>query len=143
VSALIPQAGHDALISPHDTIVEHALLIARGVRPMALVDVLHVKSEEDATRVYQQLSRYASESGGEVLPFVIRGRDVAPSGSGLDLRLTYCGFAAARWVVDLMRFAVTQAGAHEHQIIGLLLGYSAVAIRHHEECGGKPYWSLG
>lgn len=122
--------GDDALDAPDDTIREHALLIARGVRPMALVDVLHITDQAAADKVHMQLMRYASEAGGDILPFVVKSNDV----------LSYCGFAAASWVIDLMQFAVTDAGCRKHQIIGLLLGYSASAIQYHEDFTAGARW---
>jgi hypothetical protein len=118
------QGGDHGLGAPDDTVLEHALLIARGVRPMALVDVLHIVSVESANRVHWQLSLFASRAGDCVLPFVVRSESDG---------LSYCGFAAAKWVIDLLHFAVSGTNPHKHPIIGLLLGYSAVAIQRHED----------
>ena len=44
------------------------------------------------------------------------------------------GVAAARWAVDLYRYALFDAAPQQkHRIIGLLLGYSADAIGDYEE----------
>lgn len=128
-----PRVGDDAMNAPHDTILEHALLVARGVRPMALVDVLHVVSDVDGKKLHQQLSQYAADVGGSVLPFTIVANERVPEWAPVELQLTYCGFAAARWVVELMRFAVTQDESLRHPIIGLLLGYSPAAIQSHQD----------
>jgi hypothetical protein len=81
------------------------------------------------------LDGYASRVGNDVISFVI------DDGDGL----AHCGFAGAPWVVDLMEFAITSKAAsnHKHAIIGSLLGYSARAIRWHEQFDAGKRFSLG
>ena len=111
---------------------EHAYLVARGVRPMAIVG--HV--EADKNLMLQAASRLETVSVGEsVIPFVI------PRSDGF----ADCGFAAARWVVDLYAWLVGPDGVpedHAHRIRGLLLGYNAEAIRDHDDRGcGRRFTS--
>ena len=114
---------------PESYISEHAYLVARGVRPMAIVG----RVEADKNLMLQAVSRLEIVSIGEpVIPFVV------PRDNGF----ADCGFAAARWVVDLYAWLVGPNGVpedHAHRITGLLLGYDAKAIRDHDErsCGRR------
>lgn len=114
-----------------DYIAEHAYLVARGVRPLAIVG--HV--EAAPLVMLQVASRLEIASIGEaVIPFVV------PRNDGF----ADCGFAAARWVVDLYQWAISGAvpADHAHRIRGLLLGYSADAMRAHDERGsGRRFTS--
>jgi len=115
-----------------DYVAEHAYLVARGVRPMAIVG--HVRANKDL--MLQAASRLEIVSVGEsVVPFVI------PRADGF----ADCGFAAARWVVDLYAWLVGSACVPEeqaHRIKGLLLGYGADAIRGHDERGSGRRFTL-
>jgi hypothetical protein len=107
---------------------EHAYLVSRGVRSLAIIDsysVDKVQMLELATRV----ERFACPGA---IPFVCKGAD----------GLVYCGYAASQWVVDLFAWLInSKEGAvpskQRHRILGLLLGYSPEAIRQFEEqnCG--------
>ena len=66
------------------------------------------------------------------IPFVLSREDI-------DCAMT--GFAAAQWVIDLLKWSYKYAPMHQHhRILGLLLGYSASAIAEHDarEFAGKP-----
>ncbi len=115
-------------------ISEHAYLVARGVRPMAIVG----RVEADKNLMLQAVSRLEIVSIGEpVIPFVV------PRDNGF----ADCGFAAARWVIDLYAWLVGPNGVpedHVHRITGLLLGYDAKAIRDHDERGcGRRFQNRG
>lgn len=117
-------------LPPEETIIEHSLLVARGVRPMALLDPF---MGDDGAKYYVslRLDQYASKAGDSVIAFVVDD----------DRGVSFPGFAGAPWVVDLFRWTITSRAAklHEHAIIGLLLGYSADAIQRHELFNhGKP-----
>jgi hypothetical protein len=116
-----------------DYIKEHAYLVARGVRPLAIVD--HLKAEaEIMLRAATDLE--IASVGDDVVPFVVRRRD----------GIADCGFAAARWVVDLYQWLVGSDAVpkeHEHRIRGLLLGYSVDAIQAHDErASGRRFSEL-
>jgi hypothetical protein len=110
-------------LPPDDTVEEHALLVARGVRPMALVAFLSSRGQLD--QVYDVLRGFASKSGDMCLPFVV------DDGNGR----AYCGFAAAKWVIELLGFVVSDkmAANLKHEVIGLMLGYSPSAIQWHRD----------
>lgn len=112
---------------------EHAYLVARGVRPMAIVGGVETGKKD---RMLQAASRLEIVSIGEaVVPFVV------PRDDGI----ADCGFAATRWVVDLYAWLVGSNDVpeeHAHRIRGLLLGYDAKAIRDHDDrdCGRRFTW---
>lgn len=108
-------------IPSSEVIREHAYLIARGARSLAFVGQC---SAEPLTmvKVATKLERLA-EAGA--LPFVLDQRD----GHALY------GYAGSSWALDLYRW-VEQSQVpliQRHRILGLLLGYSAEAIRCFEE----------
>jgi hypothetical protein len=106
-----------------DYIAEHAYLVARGVRAMAIVG--HVRADKDDMLTAASRLEIASVNV-DAVPFVVVRRD-----GWAD-----CGFAAAQWVVDLYEWSARSDAvpeAHAHRIRGLLLGYSADAIRAHDE----------
>jgi hypothetical protein len=105
-------------------IKEHAYLVNRGVRAMALIGhcpAEHLEMLKIATKI-----EGLAEPG--VIPFVIdRGDGMADY-----------GYAAKSWVVNLYEWVVcaseeTVPPLQRHRILGLLLGYSADAIRDYEE----------
>lgn len=114
-----------------DYIQEQAYLVSRGVRPMAIVG--WVTAEHDV--MLRAASRLEIESIG------IEGAAayVIPRPDGQAV----CGFAAARWVIDLHEWVLQTPALpekHFHHILGLLLGYSAHAIRDHDEReGGRRF----
>jgi hypothetical protein len=112
----------DAGLPSDDCLQEAAYLVSRGVRPMALAG--HCKADpmvmlRASTRLGTAAARF------DALPFVIDfGEDRAD-----------CGYAAARWVIDLYEDIIRDCHPHRHEIIGLLLGYSPSAISRHQENG--------
>ena len=116
-----------------DYVAEHAYLVERGVRPMAIVD--HIVAEPEAMLLAASRLEQASIETA-VVPFVVvRGDGFAD-----------CGFAAVSWIVDLYEWMVKSNDVpieHAHRIRGLLLGYSPEAIRAHDErtSGRRFTWS--
>ena len=113
---------------------EHAYLVARGVRPIALVG--QCQSSPVALLRAQTLLNNGADAGA--IPFVIdRGDGCA------DL-----GYAAARWAIDLFRWIVKDAqdaipSEHRDRILGLLFGYSIEAIRLFDDTrSGRVYLNL-
>lgn len=104
---------------------EQAYLIARGVRPLAIVG----HCTDDPKVMFKVASELEDCSSHGAIPFV------APRDDGV----ADYGYAGSRWVIDLLRWAQTDAvpDEHRHRIVGLLLGYSVEAIRSYEEqnCG--------
>ena len=93
-----------------------------GVRPMALAGhcaAVPMVMLRASTRLATAAMRF------DALPFVIDFGDGRAD----------CGYAAAKWVIDLYESVVREKHPHRHQVIGLLLGYSASAIARHEENG--------
>ncbi|MFA4974794.1 MAG: hypothetical protein WC683_19510 [bacterium] len=110
---------------PQDYVSEAAYLVARGVRPMAIVG--SIRSDKEL------MLRAASS-----LEIISLGEQVVAFVTPRDDGFADCGFAAARWVVDLYAWLVKCSDVpeeHAHRIRGLLLGYSAGAIRDHDERG--------
>jgi hypothetical protein len=117
-----------------DYLSEHAYLVERGVRPMSIVG--HVEGGvEFLLRVASRLEIISVHN--RVIPFVVKRSD----------GFADCGFASEQWVVDLYEWLVQSTDVpdvQEHRIRGLLLGYSADAIRDHDArgCGRRFTLSL-
>lgn len=114
----------DLVVPNRDVLAEHAYLVARGVRPIAIAGHFPTDSAS-ALRIATLIEGATPE---EVLPFVIEHGD----GSGSF------GFAANRWTLDFYEWAVTDRSIPEqqrHRVIGMLLGYSPEAICRYEEAG--------
>lgn len=114
----------DLLIPNIDVLSEHAYLVARDVRPIAVAGHFPTDSV-DALRIATLIECAAGE---ETIPFVIDHGD--DNGS--------FGFAANRWALDFYEWAVTDRSIPEqqrHRIVGMLLGYSPTAISRYEETG--------
>jgi hypothetical protein len=112
-------------LPPADVTREHAYLVARGVRPIALLGQSLV---EDAD-VPMVTAHVEVHSVGGAIPFVL------DSGVGV----IHFGYAAAPWVLDLYRWILSADGIPQIQrdrIMGLLCGYSVEAIREFEEANG-------
>lgn len=115
----------DTRLAPSDDAMrEHAYLVARGVRPLALAGHCEATPEE----MLRVATRVETLGDGTSVPFVVdRGDGWADY-----------GYAAAGWVVDLFEWVVRGGcpPAQRHRIIGLLLGYAPAAVREHDELGG-------
>jgi hypothetical protein len=99
-----------------DTLREHAYGVARGVRPLALVE----EFPSEPLLMLRAATRIEAVSDGCV-PFVVDHGDGFAS----------CGFAASAWAVDLYRWVRTTDDVpqpHRDQVMGLLLGYSVEAV---------------
>jgi hypothetical protein len=125
-ATIMDQLGLDGDIS------ESAYLVERGVRPMSIVG----QGKWEGLELLQVASHLEILSiNMRVIPFVVVRKD----------GFADCGFASAQWVVDLYEWLVQSENVpkiHEHRIRGLLLGYSAGAIRDHDErdCGRRFTW---
>ena len=103
---------------------EHAYLIARGVRQIAIAGHCQA-SHKSMLSVASQVEVCAVQGA---IPFVVnRGDGIADY-----------GYAAAQWALDLYQWVVCAPVAHvprryAHHILGLLLGYSSDAIREFDE----------
>jgi hypothetical protein len=103
---------------------EQAYLVARGVRPFALLGHC-VGTQVMMLRVATSLEAAAIPGA---IPFVVDRKD----------GFADFGFAAKRWALDLYRWAVVEKenavpDEHRHRVLGLLLGYSAEAIEAFEQ----------
>jgi hypothetical protein len=104
------------MISSDDLLREQAYLVARGVRPLALVGTC-VEGDEASTR-----HRLLVGADGQLaIPFT------TPSGR--------VGYASHAWVVDMVRWADSAPVIQRDRILGLLLGYDPNSIRQFEERG--------
>lgn len=115
----------DLLVPNSDVLSEHAYLVARDVRPIAIAG--HFPT--DSVNALRIATRIESAAHDDVVPFVIDHGD----GSGSF------GFASNRWALDFYEWAVTDRSIPEqqrHRIVGMLLGYSPVAISRYEERRG-------
>lgn len=115
----------DLLVPNADVLAEHAYLVARAVRPVAIAG--HFSTDSAAPLRIATLIETAA-AGEEVIPFVIDHGD----GSGSF------GYAMNRWSLDFYEWAVTDRSIPEqqrHRVVGMLLGYSPVAISRYEESG--------
>ena len=119
----IPGWGDDSAGLPSDEFLEEsAYLVSRGVRPMALAGTCEAGPMvmlRASTRLGTAAMRF------DALPFVI------DFGEGR----ADCGYATAKWVIDLYEATWRDRSPFRHQITGLLLGYSPSAIARHEENG--------
>ena len=105
-----------------DALAEHAYLVARSVRPVAIAGNCQAEPE----MMMQAMSRLKLAGGNTAIPFVI------DEGDGIAT----CGYASHPWAVNLLRWALTSApGEQVHRIIGLLLGYGADSIERYEALG--------
>lgn len=124
----------DAGLPSEDALAEAAYLVSRGVRPMALAG--HCDPHPMVMlRARTRLSTASMLHGTaqRVIPFVIEEKDSAS-----------CGYAARSWVIDLFRWACLPEipPRRRHEILGLLLGYSAEAIGAHQELGAGELFTM-
>jgi len=119
----------DVYLPSDELLAEHAYLVARGVRALALAG--HCPSEHAlraATRV-----EHVSVPG--VTAFVLDHRDGTAS----------FGYTAERWPLDLYEWAILERSVPQEQrdrIIGLLLGYTAPAVARYEADGSGRRFTL-
>jgi len=105
---------------PDGVLREAAYLIARGVRPLALLGTC---GSADASIVRHRLLTLGQ---ARCIPFVMPAADGAVA----------FGYASHAWAVDLLRWADQKAPEIQRdRILGLLLGYAPDAIRFFEEMG--------
>lgn len=124
VALMVDFRDTDLLVPNRDVLAEHAYLVARDVRPIAIAGHFHT----EAASMLRIATLIESASTEEAVPFVIDHGD----GSGSF------GYAANRWVLDFYEWSVKDRAIPEqqrHRIVGLLLGYSPVAISRYEESG--------
>lgn len=110
-------------LASDDAIREQAYLVERGVRALALVGRV-APNEAEMLAAASKLEILAI--GRYIIPFVFNRGD-----GGADY-----GYAAAPWVFDLYRWITTSSDVPKEQrtrITGLLLGYSAEAIKKFED----------
>jgi hypothetical protein len=115
----------DLLVPNRDVLAEHAYLVARDVRPIAIAGHFHTETAS-MLRISTLIESAAPPEG--TVPFVIDHGD----GTGSF------GYAGSRWVLDFYEWSVKDRAIPEqqrHRIVGLLLGYSPVAISRYEESG--------
>jgi hypothetical protein len=127
----VPDTANKSDVSSNDVFSEHASLVARGVRPLALAG--HCFADSDALlRIATQLEAAAEQN---VVAFVLDHGDGSAS----------YGYASERWALDLYEWAVRDPAVPQEQrerIIGLLLGYSPPAISRYEDEGSGRRFEL-
>lgn len=97
--------GADDPLPSDDTLSEHAYLVARSVRSVAIAG--NCAAEPEA--MMWAMSRLKTVGGETAIPFVI------DEGDGIA---TY-GYASHPWAVDLLQWALTSApGEQVHRILG-------------------------
>lgn len=112
----------DDPLPSEDALQEHAYLVARSVRPIAIAG--NCRAEPETMR--RAMSRLRLAGRTAAIPFVI------DEGDGVAT----CGYASHPWAVDLLRWALTTAPQEQvHRILGLLLGYGSDSIERHEALG--------
>jgi hypothetical protein len=128
--AILTEAGMlraDGHLPSRDALEEAAYLVSRGVRPLALAGhcpadpVMMLRARTVLSTVAMRL---------DVITFVIIEADHPQNAS--------FGYAAHRWVIDLLEWACSPdvPRARKHEVLGLLLGYSPAAIARHQESDG-------
>ena len=108
-----------------------AYLISRGVRAAALLGHCPAGALPAATETRIRTLLYAGAGPFDVIPFTITE----------DAGTIAYGYAAHRWAIDLLEWLLAGEGLpprRKHEILGLLLGYSASAIARHQELSGSP-----
>lgn len=106
-----------------DLVREHAYLVARGVRPLAIVG----ECSTDNMTMMRTATRIEALSVPGAIPFVCDCQNGSAE----------YGYAAEPWVVDLFEWLMTAEGhmvptQHRHHVLGLLLGYSPSAVRDYQ-----------
>jgi hypothetical protein len=117
-----------------DLIREHAYLVARGVRSLAIIG----ECSADTVTMLRTATRIETLSVPGAIPFVCDCKN----------GVAEYGFAAEPWTVDLFEWLMTAdvnavPAEHRHRVLGLLLGYSAPAIRDFEsQAAGRRFTEL-
>ena len=112
----------DSELPSVELFTEHAYLVARGTRAMALAGWCSA----DPAVMLRVATRLEGVAETGALPFVIDHQDG---------NATF-GYAAARWVLDLYEWIIRDTAVPQEQrerITGLLLGYAPHAISRYEE----------
>lgn len=114
-------------LDERDRIFDAVYLVARGVRPLALVGQVAECDKQEAGELLR-IAALEGQAGGlaTLLPFMVWDR---------QLEMYSCGFTRHRWVVDLYEWLETQEPGvvpweQRSQIMGLMLGYGADQIGH-------------
>jgi hypothetical protein len=111
-------------MTPSDDLIrEHAYLVARGVRALAIVG----ECSTDTVTMLRTATQIETLSVPGAIPFLCDCQN----------GFAEYGYAAERWVVDLFEWLMTADANvvptdHRHHVLGLLLGYSATAVRDFE-----------
>jgi hypothetical protein len=118
----VARGDPEGLRASDEVIQEQAYLVARGVRALALIGICPA----DPLLMLRAATRIEAFADPAVIPFVVdRGDGVAD-----------CGVAGAAWALDLYRWVIASDAlppVQRERIIGLLLGYSADAVRLYED----------
>ena len=98
-------------------------LIARGVRPMALVGDVVKEDRQKALMIMKMVTN----TGGiaTMIPFLVKRDDDWYA----------CGFTKHEWAIDLLRWLESEdiPTDQRNRILGMLLGYSPEAIAHFDK----------
>ena len=93
-----------------DLVLEHALLVSRGVRPMALVAYVGV-GDNEAREAHAILTQAVGSD--RAIPFVVPWQ---------EMECALAGFAAETWVIDLLEWicSLGVGSRRHHQVMGEL-----------------------
>jgi len=119
---LVPAAEY---VGPSDDLIlEQAYLVARGVRPLAIIG----NCGDDPGELQEVATRLKILAGGTAIHYVVPALR--------EGRMTY-GYACHAWAIDLLRWALSDECPENqrHRIIGLLLAYSPQEIQRFDEQG--------
>ena len=123
---------------PSDKVIkEHAYLVSRGVRPLALIGTVSSDDETAVISAYDKVGEFAGKVGyglgNQVIPVVSKrkGRHV------VDV-----GFASRKWVAETLNwlYEAEIPEPYYSRIIGMLLGYSTDAIAVYDESQGSSFF---
>jgi hypothetical protein len=104
-----------------DLLREHAYLVARGVRPLAIAG----ECSADALTMLRTATRIEAFAVPGAIPYVCDCKD----------GVAEYGYAAQQWAIDLFEWIMTAQRSvvpteHRHHVLGLLLGYTPSAVQH-------------
>ncbi len=105
-------------------IKEHAYLISRGVRNLAIIDS-HENTSENCSLFLRTKLENLSLDYPRIIPFVHEHSD----------SFLYYGFAKEPWVLETYKWANDSKIPDKYReiIIGLLCGYNTEALRSHND----------